>query len=158
MWLPDIPRWARVVAGLLAPGGFVYLVEGHPFAQTLDGSSGLTVARDYFEPGPYVEDYPYTYTDGPALSHQRTAEFQHGLGEIVTALVEVGLRIDFLHEWDYDDFARFDWMERREDGTFRFPPGQPRVPMMFSLRASRTGRRYAREWTAATLAGRPARA
>src|SRR5271169_4381732 len=158
VWLPDIPRWARVVAGLLAPGGFVYLVEGHPFAQTLDGSSGLTVARDYFEPGPYVEDYPYTYTDGPTLAHQRTAEFQHGLGEIVTALVEVGLRIDFVHEWDYDDFARFDWIERREDGTFRFPAGQPRVPMMFSLRASRTGRRYAREWTAATLAGRPPRA
>jgi hypothetical protein len=32
---------------------------------------------------------------------------------------------------------------RREDGTFRFPRGQPRVPLMFSLRASAAGRRYA---------------
>ena len=44
--------WARVVAGLLAPGGFVYLVEGHPFAQILDDATGLVVSRDYFERGP----------------------------------------------------------------------------------------------------------
>jgi hypothetical protein len=45
--------------------------------------------------------------------------------------------------WDFDDFARLDWLVRREDGTFRFPPGEPRVPLVFSLRASAAGRRYA---------------
>jgi SAM-dependent methyltransferase len=161
VWLPDIPRWARVVAGLLAPGGFLYLVEGHPFVQILDdttgapgaasaagasrasGGSGLCVARDYFDAAPQVEDYPYTYTDGPALEHARQVEFQHSLGEIVTSLVKEGLRIEFLHEYDFDAFGRFDSLQRREDGTYRFPPGQPRVPMQFSLRASAGGRRYA---------------
>jgi SAM-dependent methyltransferase len=137
VWLPDVPRWARVVTSLLAPGGFVYLVEGHPFAQILEsGSSGLYVGRDYFDAAPQVEDYPYTYTDGPALSHPRQVEFQHGLGEIVTSLAEAGLRIDFVHEHDFEAFARFDSLQRQEDGTYRLPPGQPRVPMMFSLRAS----------------------
>jgi SAM-dependent methyltransferase len=161
VWLPDIRRWARVVAGLLAPGGFLYLVEGHPFVQILDdaagtpsaagaagasgasGASGLCVARDYFDAAPQVEDYPYTYTDGPALEHTRQVEFQHSLGEIVTSLAEEGLRIEFLHEYDFDAFGRFDSLQRREDGTYRFPPGQPRVPMQFSLRASAGGRRYA---------------
>jgi SAM-dependent methyltransferase len=161
VWLPDIPRWARVVAGLLAPGGFLYLVEGHPFVQILDdttgapgaasaagasrasGGSGLCVARDYFDAAPQVEDYPYTYTDGPALEHTRQVEFQHSLGEIVTSLAKEGLRIEFLHEYDFDAFGRFDSLQRREDGTYRFPPGQPRVPMQFSLRASAGGRRYA---------------
>jgi hypothetical protein len=82
-------------------------------------------------------------TGGPALSHQRTAEFQHGLGEIVTSLVEAGLRIEFLHKWDFELFRRFDSLERQEDGTYRLPAGQPRVPMMYSLRASMPGRRYA---------------
>jgi SAM-dependent methyltransferase len=137
VWLPDVPRWARVVAGLLAPGEFVYLVEAHPFAQILEsGSSGLWVARDYFDAAPQVEDYPYTYTDGPALSHPRQVEFQHGLGEIVTSLAAAGLRIEFVHEHDFEAFARFDSLRRQEDGTYRLPPGQPRVPMMFSLRAS----------------------
>jgi len=140
VWLPDIPRWARVVAGLLAPGGFLYLVEGHPFVQVLEsGAAGLFVARDYFDAGPQVEDYPYTYTDGPALSHSRQVEFQHGLGEIVTSLVQAGLRIEFLHEYDFESFGRFGSLLRREDGTYRFPPGQPRVPMMYSLRASAPG-------------------
>jgi SAM-dependent methyltransferase len=161
VWLPDIRRWARVVAGLLAPGGFLYLVEGHPFVQILDdaagtpsaagaagasgasGASGLCVARDYFDAAPQIEDYPYTYTDGPALAHTRQVEFQHSLGEIVTSLAEEGLRIEFLHEYDFDAFGRFDSLQRREDGTYRFPPGQPRVPMQFSLRASAGGRRYA---------------
>jgi SAM-dependent methyltransferase len=161
VWLPDIPRWARVVAGLLAPGGFLYLVEGHPFVQILDdaagapgaagaprasgasGAFGLCVARDYFDASPQVEDYPYTYTDGPALEHTRQVEFQHSLGEIVTSLAEEGLRIEFLHEYDFDAFGRFDSLQRREDGTYRFPPGPPRVPMQFSLRASAGGRRYA---------------
>jgi len=140
VWLPDISRWARVVAGLLEPGGFLYLVEGHPFVQVLEsGAAGLLVARDYFDAGPQVEDYPYTYTDGPALSHSRQVEFQHGLGEIVTSLVQAGLRIEFLHEYDFESFGRFGSLLRREDGTYRFPPGQPRVPMMYSLRASAPG-------------------
>jgi len=78
VWLPDMSRWAQVVAALLEPGGFLYLVEGHPFAQTLDDAQGTTVERDYFDEQPQVEDYPYTYTDGPALTHTRSVEFQHG--------------------------------------------------------------------------------
>ena len=136
VWLPDVAGWARVVAGLLAPGGFVYLVEGHPFAQILDDASGRVVARDYFDRAPIVADYPYTYTDGPALEHTREVEFQHGLGEIVTALAEAGLRIEFVHEWDFEVFGRFETLKRRDDGTYRLPDGQPRVPMLYSLRAS----------------------
>jgi SAM-dependent methyltransferase len=140
VWLPDIPRWARVVAGLLAPGGFVYLVEGHPFAGILDSfASGLVVARDYFDSSPQVEDYPYTYTDGPALSHPRQVEFQHGLGEIVTSLAEAGLRIEFVYEHDFELFQRFESLQRQEDGRYRWPTGQPQVPMMYSLRASLPG-------------------
>ena len=29
-WLPDIRRWADVVAGLLVPGGFLYFADHHP--------------------------------------------------------------------------------------------------------------------------------
>lgn len=136
-WLPDVAGWARVVAGLLAPGGFVYLAEAHPFAQILDSeAAGLVVGRDYFDVAPQVDECPYTYTDGPALSHPRQVEFQHRLGEIVTSLAGAGLRIEFVHEHDFDVGERFDSLERREDGTFGLPPGQPRVPLMYSLRAS----------------------
>ena len=136
VWLPDIRRWAGVVATLLQPGGFLYLVEGHPFAQILDDGQGSTIVRDYFDDQAQVEDYPYTYTDGPALQHTRSVQFQHPLGQIVTALVDAGLRIDFLNEHDFDAFQRFESLECH-DGQYLFPAGRPRVPMMFSLRATR---------------------
>jgi SAM-dependent methyltransferase len=136
VWLPDISRWAGVVAALLEPGGFLYLVEGHPFAQILDDAEGTTVVRDYFDDQAQIEDYPYTYTDGPALKHTRSVQFQHQFGQVVTALVEAGLRIDFVNEHDFDVFQRFESLER-DGGQYRFPAGHPRVPMMFSLRADR---------------------
>jgi SAM-dependent methyltransferase len=136
VWLPDIPRWAGVVAALLEPGGFLYLVEGHPFAQLLDDAEGSTVVEDYFDGRPRVTDSPYTYTDGPELEHTRSVWFQHQLGQVVTALAEAGLRVDFLREHDFDAFQRYQALEQH-GAQFRFPAGRPRVPLTFSLRASR---------------------
>jgi SAM-dependent methyltransferase len=136
VWLPDIARWAGVVAALLEPGGFLYLVEGHPFAQLLDYAEGMAVVKDYFDPRPRVADSPYTYTDGPLLEHTRSVWFQHQLGQVVTALADAGLRIDFLREHDFDAFQRYESLERHGP-RFRFPAGRPRVPLMFSLRATR---------------------
>lgn len=136
VWLPDIPRWAGVVAALLEPGGFLYLVEGHPYAQILDHAQGASIVADYFDDQPTVEDFPYTYTDGPALKHTKQVQFQHGIGQIVTALANEGLRIDLLNEHDFDAFRRFESLEAH-GGQYRFPAGRGRVPMMFSLRATR---------------------
>src|SRR5262249_61906933 len=36
-WLPDIRRWAQVVADLLRPGGRLVLREGHPVLGAADG-------------------------------------------------------------------------------------------------------------------------
>jgi hypothetical protein len=66
-------------------------------------------------------------------------QFQHTVGQIVTAIARAGLRIEFLHEHDFDEFQRFDSLQRQADGTFRLPPGRPRIPMLLSLRASRAG-------------------
>jgi SAM-dependent methyltransferase len=138
-WLPSVPRWASAVASLVAPGGFLYLVEGHPFAEVLEESdAACVVSRDYFDSKPQVWDYPCTYTDGPELTATRSVEFQHTMGSVITSLIEAGLRIEFVHEYGYDAFRRFESMEPGEDGLYRFPPGRPRVPMLYSLRASRS--------------------
>jgi SAM-dependent methyltransferase len=135
VWLPDMTRWARAVAALLRPGGFLYLAEFHPFADVLDDETGATVTHDYFQRGPHVWDEPYTYTDGAALAHTRTMQFRHGLGEIVTALAAAGLRLEFLHEHDHTLFRRYGTLVAG-DGGYRLPYGAPRLPLMFSLRAS----------------------
>ena len=38
-WLPDIRRWAEIVAFFLRPGGTLYLAEGHPSALVFDDAA-----------------------------------------------------------------------------------------------------------------------
>ena len=135
-WLPDIDRWAQTVASLVAPGGFVYLAEFHPFADIL-ADDGRTVEFDYFSTQARVWDEPYTYSESEeTLSDSVTVEWQHGLADVVSALISAGLRIEMLHEHDFTLFARFPILQFR-DGRYRFPPEQPGVPLIYSLRASK---------------------
>lgn len=136
-WLPDIEEWARVAASLVKPGGFLYVSEFHPFGNTLNDDDGRTVAYDYFDRSPQVWDEPGTYADFEAPTQENvTVEFNHGIGEIVSALIAAGLRLEFLHEYDVTMFERFRVLESR-DGVYRLPEGMPRVPLMYSLRAGK---------------------
>ncbi|MCK9928412.1 class I SAM-dependent methyltransferase [Frankia sp. Mgl5] len=136
-WLPDLTRWARVVERLLAPGGFLYLVEFHPFAHTLDDATGRTVAFDYFDEGPHVWTDPGSYADPAAATRKNTTvQYEHRLGSVISAVAGAGLRIDFLHEHDMTLFRQFASLVRGSDG-FRLREGLPRVPLMYSLRAAK---------------------
>ncbi|WP_031469045.1 class I SAM-dependent methyltransferase [Sciscionella sediminilitoris] len=121
-WLPDIPRWAHTVAELLNPGGFLYLLELHPYADIL-GEDGRTVEEDYFHRAPIVVDEPGSYADPAAKTEATvTVEWRHGIGDVVSALAAAGLRLEFLHEHSH--------------GHFRLPGSQP-VPQVYSLRAAK---------------------
>ncbi|MER5938398.1 class I SAM-dependent methyltransferase [Streptomyces sp. NPDC001928] len=136
-WLPDLTRWAETAASLVAPGGFLYLAEFHPLTEVLDDETGSRVVRDYFDRDAQVYDIPGTYaSDSMDTVNNRSVEWQHPIGEVVTALAATGLRIEFLHEHDVSLFRRFETFEER-DGYHRFPAGRPRIPLMYSLKASR---------------------
>ncbi|MFF2007452.1 class I SAM-dependent methyltransferase [Streptomyces sp. NPDC058195] len=137
-WLPDIGRWAETAASLVAPGGFLYLAEFHPMTDSLDDETGTKVAYDYFSRDAWVDETPGTYADFDAPTvHNRSVEWTHPIGEVVSALAATGLRIEFLHEHDASLFARFPTLERQDDGFYRFPADRPRIPLMYSIKASR---------------------
>ncbi|MER5768052.1 class I SAM-dependent methyltransferase [Streptomyces sp. NPDC001985] len=137
-WLPDIRRWAETAAALVAPGGFLYLAEFHPITDTLDDETGSRIVHDYFSRDAWVEETPGTYTGtGDELVSARTVEWQHPLGEVVSALCAAGLRLEFLHEREVSLFPRFENFVRDADGYYRRPQGLPRVPQMYSLKATR---------------------
>ncbi|WP_157246157.1 class I SAM-dependent methyltransferase [Nonomuraea typhae] len=135
VWLPDLTRWAETVRALLRPGGFLYLAEFHPFADILDDETGSKVTHDYFHAGPQIWDDPHSYTGEGTVSSSTSVQFQHGLGEVVTAVAGAGLRVEFLHEHDHTLFRRFATLEER-DGAHRQPEGGPRLPLMYSLKAT----------------------
>lgn len=104
-WLPDIRRWADVVARLLRPGGRLFVRDGHPMLNALSDAraDGLVVVEHpYFEtPGGtrFVETKTYVEHEGE-LASPESVEWSHGLGEIVTALLGAGLSLTALEEHD----------------------------------------------------------
>ena len=152
-WLPDIRGWAKVVASLLKPGGFVYLYEGHPILWAVDmerEGTDLVINAPYFEtekPNEWTDDQ--TYVDGPRLTMRTTYEWNHGIGEIVTALIDAGMRLDFLHEHKAIAWQALPWMVPSEavpDSAVRhvartqwsLPESQrDLLPLMYSLKATR---------------------
>jgi SAM-dependent methyltransferase len=135
-WLPDIVAWSRVVADLLAPGGVLYLAEFHPICDVWSFQD-MTFERSYFDRSGQRWEEAGTYTDGGEELSGGTWEWTHGVGDVVSALISAGLRLEFLHEHDFTLFARWPFLECDADGVYRFPPGQPAVPLMYSLRASK---------------------
>jgi SAM-dependent methyltransferase len=104
-WLPDIRRWAQVVSALLRPGGRLFIREGHPMLWSLadprpDGL--LVVEYPYFErveATVFDEGGTYVETD-VEFQHNVTHEWNHGLGEVVTALMDAGMSLTMLVEHD----------------------------------------------------------
>lgn len=146
-WLPDMAAWARVVAALLKPGGRLYLLEGHPALLTLDEySEKLNPAHDWRTPPdrPIVmaEDTSYT-GDEDRIAHPETHEWIHPLSTIITAVIEAGLKLDWLHEHELLAWQFSPLMVKVEEGLrrplWRLPDGFPRLPLAFSLAATRTG-------------------
>jgi SAM-dependent methyltransferase len=135
-WLPDVTAWGGVVADLLAPGGRLYLHDGHPFASCLD-DGGERVIYGYFEEpdSPFSSDSTLTYTDGERISATRIYEWNHSIGEIVAALIGRDLVIDSLIEHDWTLFQQFPWLVENTSGQLVVPEGHPRIPLSFTLLA-----------------------
>lgn len=147
-WLPEVWRWAKLVAGLLAPGGSLYVIEQHPFISMMKQRDGR------IEPGyswrtppdqPGMVEIATTYTgDGIKLDHARMHEWEHPLSDIVTALLAAGLRLDYLHEHEMIPWRRLPMMVPVDDRMFRLPDGQVRMPLGFSLKAWKAGGTFGR--------------
>lgn len=140
-WLPDIDRWAEVVVELLAPGGRLFIREGHPMLWSLADprpDKVLSVEYAYFEtPEPLVwtEGGTYVATD-VEFQHNTTHSWNHGLGEILTALLARGMRVTGFVEHDSVPWdALPGQMELLQTGEYRLSDRPERVAASYTLQA-----------------------
>lgn len=146
-WLPSIEAWAKVVASLLRPGGRLFMREGHPMLWSIDDPRPdglLAVEYPYFETAaPMVWDDDSTYAVAGEGSRARieasvTHEWNHGIGEILTALMANGMRLTAFEEHDCVPWrAQGDRMEPHPDhpGEFRMTDRPERLPASYTLQA-----------------------
>ena len=142
-WHQDIRRWARVAAHFLKPGGTFYLVEVHPMAYVFDDSpctTELRVRSPYFHAAePQVYSTRGTSFSDPDAVVESELEYGwcHTVGDLVSALVEAGLRIEFLHEHPFTTYRQLPFLEHSADGYWRVPGLERSVPLLYSVRASK---------------------
>ena len=135
-WLPDIDRWAAVVAHFLRPGGRLVFVEFHPLAD-LYGPHALQVPYGYFGGAPTLETEG-TYTDVAEERPMPTAFWDHPVSAVVQALLDVGLQLERFAEYDYSPYDIYG--ERgveRAPGEWQLRGLEGRVPLLYSLTAKR---------------------
>ena len=138
-WLPDVDRWAAVVSDLLVPGGRLFMREGHPvlWALDYDVADRLVIEYPYFEtPDPIVEDEEQTYAASEQrLGNSTTHTWNHGLGEVVTALLGNGMRITGLEEHDSVPWNPLPGQTVARDGEWFLAQRPERLPMSYTLQA-----------------------
>ena len=140
-WLPDLERWAQVIAHFLKPGGIFYIVEVHPVALLFDENrkdAELRLLYPYFqgaEPLRIEQNGCYAVPDAPIRSV--TYDWIHTMAEIIGSLLRAGLRITAFEEYPFVAWAVFPWMERGPERYWQLPDGRKSIPLMFSLKATK---------------------
>ena len=145
IWLPSVSRWAEVVQRLLKPGGRLFIREGHPVLWALADplpEGRLELAYPYVErEEPLVWDEGGTYVETEVeFEHTVTKEWNHGLGEILTALLDQGLVITTFVEHDsvpWDPFPGF--TEELPGGEHRIKDRPWRLPHSYTISAMKPG-------------------
>jgi SAM-dependent methyltransferase len=138
-WLPDLTRWANIIAHFIKPGGFFYIMEGHPFMSVFDNSPDvkeLKVKHSYYNNPDWLNQNPGNdYADSSYAIKNKESEWMHPLSEIINSLIQAGLKIEFLHEYPMLFFKQFSFMEKGKDGYWHLKGDK--LPQIFSLKATK---------------------
>jgi SAM-dependent methyltransferase len=139
-WLPDIDRWAVQVAGLLKPGGRLYLREMHPILFAVDETRmpGEVVLRyPYTQRAGFVSfDESHTYTGEGVVENSRTYEWNHSIAEIVSALINAGLRITAMADEETMEWSFYEGQPEVSPGRWGVPSElSGLIPLMLRVEA-----------------------
>jgi len=143
-WLPDLRRWGAVIAHFLKPGGFFYIADGHPMANSLefDGPQGAArLARAYLPGKPERWVGSGTYDSPKAKTGVRVSyEWSHSLAEILGSLRGAGLAVEYLHEFPYSFYdvgfyTKYKLFREDRRGFWHLKEWGDKLPLMFSVKA-----------------------
>lgn len=135
-WLPDPAPWAANIRRYLKPGGKLVFVEFHPAVWMFDNDF-THVQYSYFNRETIVEEEQGTYADREAPVKLTSYGWNHDLGEVLTALLDEGLRVDRFIELDGSPHDSFANTVQGTDGMYRIKGMEGKLPMVYGLSASR---------------------
>lgn len=135
-WLPDLDKWAKVISHFLKPKGKFIFVEFHPVIWMYDDHF-KEIQYNYFNTEPIIEVGQGTYADKEAPIETNSVCWNHPTSEVINSIVHSGLEINSFLEYDYSPYNCFNETEEIEKGKFRIKHFKSKVPMIFSLVATK---------------------
>jgi SAM-dependent methyltransferase len=137
-WLPDLNPWAQMISDRLKPGGTFYIVDFHPIAWMFDHTvSPPEMKYGYHQKEAIYEEYEGTYAeDGITKMLSKEYGWNHSLSEVVNSLINVGLTIEYLNEYDASPYDVFPDLVKSKDGMFELK--EKLYPLLFELKATKT--------------------
>lgn len=133
-WLPDLDKWAEIVAVFLKPGGIFYIADFHPVLWMMDEEQ-QHIKYNYFNTEVITEETTGTYTDRDADIKSIEHGWNHPFSEIINALLKHGLQIMSLNEFPYSPYNCFKNMEKGDDDMWRIKGMNEKMPIMYSIKA-----------------------
>jgi 2-polyprenyl-3-methyl-5-hydroxy-6-metoxy-1,4-benzoquinol methylase len=135
-WLPDLGKWAELISYYLKPGGFFYMAEFHPVVWMMD-ENFKGVKYYYHNQELIVSEMQGTYTDRSADIKGKEYSWNHSISEVLNALLANKLELEFFNEYSYSPYACFNNLVQGADGMWRVKGLEDKIPMVYSLKASR---------------------
>ncbi|MES2560173.1 MAG: class I SAM-dependent methyltransferase [Bacteroidota bacterium] len=135
-WLPDMDKWAAVVAHFLKPSGKFVFAEFHPVVWMFDDDFAK-IGYNYFNTGEIIETESGTYADRNAALKLEYVCWNHGLSEVMNSLIKNGLCIDSFDEFDYSPYNCFRHTIEFEPGKYRIKHLENNVPMVYAIGATK---------------------
>ena len=135
-WLPDLKPWGQIIAERLKPGGTFFIAEFHPIVWMFDYlDANLKMKYGYMQDEVIYEAYEGTYADQNSKMISKEYAWNHGLGEVVTALTEAGLHIEYLKEFDESPYDVLPNLEKTDSGMY--VTKTKLYPLIFTLKATK---------------------
>lgn len=135
-WLPDIDKWAAIVAKYLKQGGKFIFADFHPVVWMFDDDFEK-IKYKYEKADPIIEIINGTYADRSAPIITETISWNHSISEVLNNLIKHGLEISVFNEYDYSPYNCFNKSEEFEPGKFRIKHLVNMIPMVYALMASK---------------------
>jgi len=135
-WLPDLKPWGKMIADRLKSGGVFYIAEFHPIVWMYDYLSEKPVMKYAYNRNDVIyEEEKGTYADENADIESKTYCWNHGLSEVINALIEAGLHIDYLNEYDESPYDVLPDLEKTDFGMY--VTKNKLYPLIFEIKATK---------------------
>jgi len=135
-WLPDLKPWGQMIAERLKSGGTFFIAEFHPIVWMFDYvEKKPSIRYGYNQKEAIYEEYEGTYANTESKMISKEYGWNHGLAEVISALIEAGLQIEQFGEYHESPYNVLPDLIETKSGNYI--TRDKLYPLIFTIKATK---------------------